>query len=158
MFLVKILMFRKAEIMMKKVCLFIVAIAFFSTSVHASEESDISVDVEKVAKEVMKRKKSHIRGRAIKRMVAEYMLEQGDITKEELEIRKEERKIVKKELRELRKSGDKKALEERLDELRQVHDDRRIEFETYLAENPELAEKIKEHRKRIREQREKNSQ
>lgn len=134
---------------MKKLTFLIPFIAAFSFNAIAQED----VQVEDFTMDVAKHKKhgKHHAKDATRRLVTEYMLENGDITEAEIEAMKEERKAVREELRALREAGDKEALKARISELREARRAEREELKEYIAGNTELAEAIRERRQEIRE-------
>ncbi|WP_096086965.1 hypothetical protein [Agaribacterium haliotis] len=120
----------------------------------AASSQDIDKELEELSMEPREHK--HKRHRAHKEMrdlVANYMLENGDITQAELDQRAEQRKATREEIRALKESGDKEALQARLDELKAQRHERREQMKDYLAENEELAAAIKEQRETIKERR-----
>ena len=86
-------------------------------------------------------------------IIHDYMLENGDITEEELEARKAEREATREELRALREAGDTDAFEARLAELREVRQERREATREYIEANSKLADALAEYRDEVRERR-----
>lgn len=134
---------------MKKSYLVIPFLAFISFNAFAQSD----VEIEDVTMNVVKDRNSHRAHNEIKSLVAEYMVNAGDITAEELEAMRDERKSVREELRGLRESGDQEALQTRLQELRDQRSERRAQFQEYLSENADLAEAIEQRKEEIRERR-----
>lgn len=139
---------------MKKFNLLIPILAVLSINAFAQEDVEVEVEVEDVTMDVMEHKRGHrhLHGE-IRSIVADYMIEQGDITAEELEARRTERQAVREELHTLREAGDEEALSARLSELREERSERREQFQSYLADHEDLAEAIEEQREQMRERR-----
>lgn len=136
---------------MKKLALALPLIALLNTPVFAQEE----VIVEDAVEQVRERRGDQFRAaRAeIRTTITDYMLENGDITQEELDALQAEREAVREELRSLRESGDREALQARLEELRETRSERRDEFRAYLDENEDLRTALVEQREALREER-----
>ncbi len=129
-------------------------IAAFSLPAVAQEESTFEHSADEVTMDVLKQKRGRGHGvRAIKKLVAEYMLENGDITVEELQIEKEEKRAIKAELKELKESGDQEALQARIEELRVERAARREEVKAYIAEHEDLAIAIEKRKEEIKARR-----
>lgn len=116
-----------------------------STSMHAfsGELDDITMDVVDAAKGHRLQVPKH-------NIVIDYMLENGDITQEQVEAMRAEREAVREELRALKASGDEEALTARRQELRTARQARVDELKAYVADNEELAAAIQDMRERRR--------
>lgn len=125
---------------------------FMVLSVPTLAQTDVDVEVDDVTMDVAKHAREH-RNNGIKNIVAEYMLEQGDITQEELDALKARRAAVREELKALKESGDEEALAARIAELREERAATREEIKAYIASHEDLAAIIQERREEVRDRR-----
>lgn len=98
-------------------------------------------------------------------IIIDYMLENGDITPEQIEQRIAERKALSDELKELKESGDREAIIARFAELREQGQMRRDAVRAYIEENEDLREALidelsqnAELRERVLERRDRNQE
>lgn len=90
---------------------------------------------------------------ALRSIVYNYMLENGDITQEELDALQAEREAIRAELDALRESGDEEALAARITELRENRAASREELREYVDANEDLAAAVEEQREQIQDRR-----
>lgn len=89
-------------------------------------------------------------------IVTSYMLENGDITQEQLDAARARRRENYLELKSLRESGDTEALAALLAELREESRQQREELKAYIDSHEELSEALRDQRRAVREQRRDN--
>ncbi|NIB38566.1 hypothetical protein HBA55_03160 [Pseudomaricurvus alkylphenolicus] len=87
-------------------------------------------------------------------IILDYMLENGDLTQEELDAQIAERQALREELKALKESGDEEALTAKKDELKALRQQHREEIQGYLEENEELREQVEAVRAEHQEARE----
>ena len=113
---------------------------------NAVDIDDVTMDIEK---------KEFKRGHKIKHnlgeIVRDFMLEQGDITQEEIDANKAEREAVREELKALKEAGDTEGLEARKAELKEQRQARREEVKAYIDGNDELKAELEEQKQAFRE-------
>lgn len=138
---------------MKKLLVLIPLLAAFSFSGVSYAGDNVRLD--DVSMKQMKHKKDMKKreAQAIKKIVAKYMLDNGDITVEELEGKKADRKAIREELKALRESGDKEALKARVQQVRQAQKAENDKVRDYIDAHPDLADAIKAHREKMRAKR-----
>ena len=135
---------------MKKLAYILPICALLSLPVYAQD-----VDLEDVTMDIKEQKSNKRAARSeVRDLITDYMLENGDITQEEIDAQAEARAAVRAEIKELREAGDQEALDARLAELREERTAQREEFQAYLDENDELRTAIEEQRQAVRDQRE----
>lgn len=110
---------------------------------------DVAMDVNSVA-DIAGERPVRIKARDI---IRDYMLENGDITQEELDARQEERLATREEIKALKEAGDDEALEAKREELRALRSERREELRAYIDENDDLKTALDEARANNREAR-----
>ena len=110
-----------------------------------------TVDADDVTMSVVKNERSFKggKGKEMRRLVSDYMLKNGDITKAEIDAMVKVRKATRKELKALRASGDEAALAARLEQLRTVRMAKREEMRKYVASHEDLAAAIKAKRAKM---------
>lgn len=143
---------------MKKLLFLLPLFSLLSINAYAEKNADHNAEVKCVKMKSMKSKRAHKMKKEIRTLVVNYKMEQGDLTKEELEIHRAEGKASKQELKELRKNGDQEALDARLEEMRIEREARRVEFQAYLEEHPALATAIEAKKLEIKQKREAKKQ
>lgn len=109
---------------------------------------EITMDVADDARTIRQRNRGRIRN-----IVYEYMLENGDITQDELDARLALREAHREELRALRESGDEEALAARIAELKQERTAHREQMREYISVHEDLATGIEERRREFQQQR-----
>ena len=112
---------------------------------------EVTMSVEDAKERGLKLGKHERMGR--KQLILEHMLENGDITQEEIDERIANRAAVKEELKALRESGDQEALTARITELREERAERRQALRDYVEANEDLADALKERREDVLERR-----
>ena len=137
---------------MKKVLLVCLVGSLVSAPVLADDPVD-EVTME-IATDERKGKRLGI---PIREIIVQFMLENGDITQEELDELKANRQATLAEIRALREAGDREALAAKRAELLALAQSRREQLREYLANNSDLQEQIaalrEEQRERMRERR-----
>ncbi|MFT6551351.1 MAG: membrane peptidoglycan carboxypeptidase [Zhongshania marina] len=136
--------------------IFAVVFAITSAGAFAQEEievNDITMNV--VSSSDIEFESSGERGK-LRDIVTNYMLENGDITQEQLDAARAQRRENYQELKLLRESGDQDALLDLLSELRDERMAIREELKAYIESHDDLAEALKEQREAVREQRRDN--
>lgn len=78
-----------------------------------------------------------------RRLINEYMLNNGDITQAQLDARKAKRKAAKAELKALKASGDMEALKLRKEKLRAERKALKQEMKAYIKSHDDLAAMLK---------------
>ena len=86
-------------------------------------------------------------------IIRDYMLDNGDLTQEDIDARQEARQALREELKALREAGDEEALQAKRDELRALREERREQVRAYVEENDELRTALEEARAENREAR-----
>lgn len=121
----------------------------------ASVQAQSPVDVDDVTMDVIDNVRDFRReGRAdFRRVVAEFMLANGDISQAELDAMATQRQAVRAELAALRDSGDNEALRARLSELREQRQARRDEIRSYIDQHEALQDILQARRETFRERR-----
>ncbi|MDF1692683.1 MAG: hypothetical protein P1U47_09935 [Zhongshania sp.] len=130
--------------------------AMTSIGAHAQdniEVNDITMNV--ISSNDIEFEPSGERGK-LRDIVTSYMLENGDITQEQLDAARAQRRENYQELKALRESGDQEALLDLLSELRDERLAVREELKAYIDSHDDLAEALKEQREAVREQRRDN--
>lgn len=136
--------------------IFAVVFAMASVGALAQEEievNDITMNV--VSSSDIEFESSGERGK-LRDIVTNYMLENGDITQEQLDGARAQRRENYQELKLLRESGDQDALLDLLSELRDERMAIREELKAYIESHDDLAEALKEQREAVRGQRRDN--
>lgn len=115
---------------------------------NANDIDDITMDVE-----VKEFKRGHKMKMGIGSVVREYMLENGDITQEEIDAKKAEREAVRAELKALKEAGDTEALAAKKEELKAQREEHRAAMKEYVESNEELKAAIDEKKAELKERR-----
>lgn len=134
-----------------------------TTDIDVTETVDVTdtTDIEEITMDVVDdaRSRRHQNNRGeIRSTILDYMLENGDITQEEIDALAAERAAVKVELAALREAGDEDALAARIAELREERKAAKEELRAYVDSNEELTAAIAEQREQIKEQRHERNQ
>ncbi len=126
-----------------------------SARVFAQTEEMTDVEVGEITVNISEDARSFNREsrRELRSVVHTYMLENGDITQQELNTLRAERQTVREELRALRESGDEKALAARISELREKRVRAREKLREYVENNEELSAAIEEQREQLQDRR-----
>lgn len=115
-------------------------LATFSLPLLAQEDVDLdNITMDVVREDLRHANRLPMPGRDI---IIDYMLENGDITPEQVQQRIEERKQLRDELKQLKESGDREAMIARFTELREQGQLRRDAIRTYIEENEDLREAL----------------
>lgn len=118
-------------------------------NVNAADDLD-EVTMEIATKEV---KRGHKMKFVAKQVINEYMLENGDVTQEELDAYKAEKQAGREELKALKEAGDTDGFEAKLAELKAVRAERKTQMKEYVENNEELKTAIQERKAEMKEER-----
>lgn len=107
--------------------------------VDASED-----DIQQVKMKIAQKKmaKAAILGKTVRETVAEYMIEMGDLSKDQIEGMKAQRREDFLELRRLKEAGDIEGARAQHRAIKQLQRERRKDVKRYIKNNPELRERI----------------
>ena len=89
----------------------------------------------------------------VRDIVLEYMLENGDITQEEINTLNTQRAELREEIKAAKESGDTETLAALKEEMRALRQERRESVKEYLEENQELKDEVKAALEELREER-----
>ncbi len=127
--------------------------ALLSTTALAQDAVPGDVDVNEITMDVTDNARNfrHANRGRMRNMVYEYMLENGDITQEELDARAAIRETHRAELKALREAGDADALAARVAELRQERAAHREAMREYVNAHEDLSAALEERRREMGE-------
>lgn len=125
----------------------------FNVNAETVDLDDVTIEV---ATEEVKR--GHRLGFPGRTAILDYMLENGDITQEQIDARKAEREANKAEIQALKEAGDEEALAAKKAELRAERQERKAEMKSYIEANADLKETLQELKQERKEKRKERRQ
>lgn len=90
----------------------------------------------------------------MREVIQEYMLEQGDITQEDIDARQAERTANREALQALKEAGDTEGYDALKTELKALRQEHRAEMSEYIDSNEELQTVISEQKAAMQEEKE----
>ena len=87
----------------------------------------------------------------IRKIIDDFMIDQGDLSAAEVEARQLERQAQRDEIMELKKYGETEVLHAKLAEIKQTHVQRREMIRQYIEEHEDLQTLLTEHKQKIHE-------
>lgn len=138
---------------------------FSGQSLAQGSAADNAVNIDNITMNVVRGDVRHANRLPVpaRGIIIDYMLENEDITVEEIDAIVAERKALRDELQTLRESGDREALLQRFAQLRQQGQLRREEVRAYIDNNEDLRDALVEElsqnaelRERLVERRQEN--
>ena len=118
-------------------------------TVNAADDLD-EVTMKIATKEV---KRGHKMRFPSNQIVVKYMLENGDITQDEIDLKKAEKTANREALKALKDAGDTDGYEAKLAELKTAREERKATFKEYIENNEELKTAIEERKAEMKEER-----
>lgn len=116
-------------------------------TVSAADDLD-NVTMEVTKKEFKRGHKMHFPSHDI---IHKYMLENGDITQDEIDAMKAAKKSHREELKALKEAGDTDGFKAKLATLKAERDERKTALKEYINNNEELKAAIEERKEEMKE-------